>query len=118
MPAYLSNEWFVAVEAVLGDDPIDAEVIVEQRAGDVVWHVQIAGEQVRLRPGPAERPDVTFTQPYEVAAAVARGDRSAKAAVMAGEITVDGNVSALLAVAPALADLEDRLAAVRADTTY
>jgi hypothetical protein len=118
MPAYLSDEWFAAAAAVLGEDPVDGAVTVEQRAGDLVWHAQIAGTEVRLRPGPAVAPDVTFTQTYEVAAAVARGERSAQAAVMAGEITVDGNVSVLLTAAPALADLEDRLADLRAETRY
>ena len=118
MPAYLSDEWFAAVAEVLGDDPIEPEVTIEQRVGDRVWHLQIAGTDLRLRTGPADAPDVTFTQPYDVAVAVARGERSAQAAVMAGEITVDGNVSVLLTAAPALAELEDRLAAVRAETTY
>ena len=118
MPRYLSDEWFAAVAEVLGQEPIDAEVTVEQRVDDVVWHLQIAGTDVRLRQGAAEAPDVTFSQPYAVAAAVAEGERSAQAAVMAGEITVDGNVSVLLAAAPVLADLEDRLAPVRAATTY
>jgi len=118
MARYLTDDWFAAVAEVLGDDPIDAEVTVEQRVGDVVWHLQIAGAEVRLRPGPATDPDVVFTQPYAVAAAVARGERSAQAAVMAGEITVDGDVSVLLGVAPALAEVDDRLVDVRVSTTY
>ena len=118
MARYLSTEWFAAVADVLGDEPIDAQVTVEQRADDVVWHMLLGDGDVRLLPGPADTPDVTFSQSYAVAAAVARGERSAQAAVMAGEISVDGNVSVLLAAAPALAEVEDRLAAVRADTTY
>ena len=118
MPAYLSDEWFAAVADVLGSDPIAADVTVEQRAGDVVWHLLLGRSDMRLLRGPAERPDITLTQSYETASAVARGQRSAQAAFMAGEITLGGDVSTLLAIAPALAEIEDRLADVRAETTY
>jgi len=57
--------------------------------------------------------DVTFTQDAAVAAAVARGERSARSAFILGEIRVGGDVSLLMDLGPALADLGDVFAPAR-----
>ena len=121
MARYLSDEWLAAAHDALGPPPdADAEdaLVIEQHVeggpdGRVVWHVVVAGDARSILAGPHPSPDVTFTQDYATAAAVARGDLSAQEAFMTGRITLSGDAGALLAAAPALAALADALAAVR-----
>jgi len=77
------------------------------------WHVVLDDGEVAIRPGPADDADVTFTQDAAVAAAVARGERSARSAFILGEIRVGGDVSLLMDLGPALADLGDVFAPAR-----
>lgn len=135
MARYLTDEWFAAAAAALGPAPADAAttsgeqrpdeevLVVEQRVldgpeGPVVWHVVVTGAVRSIHPGAHPSPTVAFSQDYATAAAVASGEVSAQEAFMTGRITMSGDAGALLAAAPALAGVDDALAAVRADTTF
>lgn len=125
MARYLTEEWFDAVAAALQPttDTASTELVIQQQVddgpdGQVTWHVAIADATPTLHPGPHPSPTVTFTQDYDTAVAVARGDLSAQEAFMTGRITLGGDAGALIAAAPAMAMVGDALAAVRAETTY
>ena len=75
--------------------------------GRVVWHVVVAGEARSIQAGTHPAPDVTFSQDYATAVAVARGDLSAQEAFMTGRITLSGTAGALILAAPALAAVGD-----------
>ncbi len=78
------------------------------------WHVVLDDGEVAVRPGPAEAPDVTFSQDAAVAGAVARGEMAARTAFVLGQIRVGGDVDVLVELAPALAGLGDVFASARA----
>ncbi len=75
-------------------------------------------------PGPADGPNVpgitvvTLTQPLALAAAVAAGEESAQRALLRGDITVAGDVTALLAWAPALERIDAAMAPLRSRTNW
>ena len=126
MARYLSDEWLAAAHDALGPPP-DADaadrLVIEQHVdgapeGPVVWHVIVAGDARSIQAGPHPAPDVTFSQDYDTAVAVARGDLSAQEAFMTGLITLSGTAGALILAAPALAAVGDALAPLRAATTY
>lgn len=123
MVAFASPEWIAALDAAARNHAAWPEAMrsvhltVEQVLTDgTAWHVVIDRGTVRVHPGRAARPTVTFTQPRELAAAIARGDQSAQAAFLRGDLRVGGDTRALVEHAGSLAALEDVFAAVRADT--
>lgn len=119
-----SEEWVEALDvAARADEGLRAAsigrhlVIAQQVVDDdqrSEWHLVLDDGEVSVRPGPAEDPDVTFTQDAEVARAVARGELAARTAFVLGRIRVGGDVGALLEVAPALSGLGDLFGPVRA----
>jgi putative sterol carrier protein len=121
MPRYLSPEWIEALDraaAAAGEVMPGVTLTVQQVVGDVSYHVTITDGRVRVHAGVAPDADVTFRQDAAVASAIARGERSAQAAFMAGELRVGGDLGVLMAHQPAFAALDDVFAAVRADTTF
>lgn len=123
MPAAWSEEWIGALDAAAcADDSLreasrGRHVVIGQEVVDgersTRWHVVLDDGAVAVRPGPAEAPDVTFSQDGTVAAAVARGELAARTAFVLGRIRVGGDVSMLLELAPALSGLGDVFASVR-----
>ena len=65
-------------------------------------------------------PDATvvFTEDYDTAAAIGRGDLSAQSAFMMGRIRVRGDLSKLVEQSNVFGEIEDVLAELRAETTY
>jgi hypothetical protein len=127
--AYLSDEWLAALQASAdGDDRLreatkGTALVIEQHVtdgprGTVVFHVDIHDGTVTFAAGPAPDADVTFTQPYEVAAGIARNELSAQAAFAVGRISVDGRVDRLHAEATSLGQLDDVFASVRSRTEF
>lgn len=128
MLAYLSDEWLAAVQEVADRDESlraawrDASLSVEQHVtggphGEVVFHV-VFGARVRFGAGPLDDPDVTITEPYEVAVAIARGQASAQAAAMVGQVSVTGRIDLLQQQAATFDRLADVFGSVRAETSY
>jgi len=119
-----SDEWVAALDAAARSDDalraasvgrhvvIGQEVVADGRRNR--WHVILDDGDVAVRPGPADAPDVTFSQDAEVAGAVARGEMAARTAFVLGRIRIGGDVSVLLELAPALSGLGDVFAAARA----
>lgn len=134
MPPFLSAEWIEALDRAaqaddrLGSATAGVELVVQQVVTDddgdghcdqeVAWHVDIERGRVRVRPGRAEQPDVTFTQSRRTAEEIAQGRLSAQAAFMLGSLRVGGDVSRLTEHQEAFANVEDTFATVRAGTDY
>jgi SCP-2 sterol transfer family len=123
---YLSDEWLADVERALASAAIgrDAgDLVVQHRVtggpeGGRCFHIALGRAGARLQPGEVPDADVTFTQDYETAAAIARGELSAQAAFMSGQMRVGGDLGALVEHQRSLQDIDDLLASVRAETTY
>jgi len=131
VPAFLSDAWIESLDAAgrsVGVPPPDGAAgdsfVLEQRVNSVpdegvcTYHVVFGAESVRVCPGPAEQPDVTFTTDYDGAVAIARGETSAQALLAAGRLRVAGDVEALAGRAPVFAGLGDLFSTVRMQTTY
>jgi putative sterol carrier protein len=129
MARFLSAEWVAALDdaarrsealrsATAGIHLVVQQVVTDGPDGERVYHLVLRDGDVRVVDGPADAPTVTFTQPWSVARAVARGEASAQGAFMGGELRVGGDVAALIAHQSAVAGLDDVFAAVRAGTEW
>jgi hypothetical protein len=124
--SYLSGEWFeqlgAAAEGVTegsGEgDLVLQHTVTGGPAGDVWYHVRLAGGVASIARGQARHPDVSFSEDYATAAAVASGELSASAALLAGRIRVRGDMTALIGHHDLLAVSDPVPAALRATTTY
>ena len=103
MARFLSEAWFDAVTESTGpaNRPGAAGITVQQVVtdtpdGEVRYAVTISDARARVHPGQAARADVTFTGDYSTAVAIARGELTPQAALLAGRIRVAGNVAALM----------------------
>jgi putative sterol carrier protein len=129
MARFASPEWIDELDRAISADPalqqVDQAVslVVEQTVtggpgGDAVWHVVVAEGRVRVRSGRAPQADVTFSQTYDTAAAIARGELSAQTAFMIGELKVGGDVALLMAHQDTFDGVEDVFEVVRAGTEF
>ena len=84
----------------------------------MAYHVDVHADAVRITPGIASDPTVTFIQDWETAAAIGRGELSAQGAFMAGRIRVRGDLPRLVECGGVFGSLDDVLADLRAQTTY
>jgi putative sterol carrier protein len=100
---FLSEAWFDAIAQ--STDPVRPEgspgitvqqVVTGTPDGEIRYAVSLSDELPTVRPGQAAHADVTFTEDYATAAAIARGELTAQAALLAGRIRVAGNVAALM----------------------
>ena len=128
MARYLSDEWFEQLGA--GDVPPDpapvgpvlvlAHIVSEGPDGETRYHVQITGGRAQVVRGDIIGPpaDATFSENYATAAAVASGELSTAAALLAGRIRVAGDMATLVHRQGELAIEDPVPPAVRAATTY
>jgi SCP-2 sterol transfer family len=123
---FLSDEWFDQAGA-LGTEAAsllpEATVVLQHTvsgspAGDVCYHLRLAEHAAEIVRGPSSHPDVTFAEDYATAAAVASGEVSAPAALLAGRIRVGGDMAALVAHQSIISGNDPLSAAVREATTY
>jgi alkyl sulfatase BDS1-like metallo-beta-lactamase superfamily hydrolase len=115
VPERFSPEWIAALDAAArglpgAENPFVIQQVVTDPDGEVTWHVELGNEGVRVRPGRAEEPDVTFAQDRGTAEAIARGALSAAEALTAGHLTVRGATARLTEHRDALARLDEALA--------
>jgi len=122
---FLSDAWFDAVEGAAGyarpeGEPVAVleQIVTGGPEGDVRYQVVVAGGRAVLSRGSGEIPDATFTEDYATAAAIARGELTTQAALLAGHILVAGNMATLSARQGDLAGLDPVPPAVRARTTF
>ncbi|MCY3578229.1 MAG: SCP2 sterol-binding domain-containing protein [bacterium] len=122
MLEYLSEEWIEEADAALRASglctPEGDAFAVEQRVGEVVFHMVFDSDGASVRTGAAANPAVVFCQSRDTAVAIAQGELSAEEAVLNGEITFEGNPMALLSHRRLLARAEDVFADVRARTDW
>ena len=122
MARFLSEAWFDDVAAMA---PIDdrtsltlQQVVTDAPEGEVRYHVRVSEGRAAIYVGQAARPDATFTEDYATAAAVARGELSVQAALLAGRIRIGGNMATLSRYQEDLAGMDPIPAAVRATTSF
>jgi hypothetical protein len=125
---FLSTEWLDALATAAADsealrDLGDCQLVLEQTvrstpAGDVTYHVVVSDGGVAVHKGAASAADVTFITDYRTAAAIGRGEQSAQAAFLRGDLRVGGDLAELARHADTLARLDDVFGAVRAGTQY
>lgn len=129
MANYLSPEWFEHLGAACrGTDVADEEqsdktlvlqhLVSAAPSGEVSYYLRLSEDGVTIVPGRAPHPDVTFAEDYATAAAIAKGDVTAPAALLAGRIRVGGNLSALVTHQGMLAIDDPIPVALRATTTF
>jgi putative sterol carrier protein len=119
---FLSDAWFgqLTDAGTPGDRPglQIQQVVTDGPDGEVRYHLRVSDGRIAVRVGDAPRPDVTFTEDYATAAAVAKGETTVQAALLDGRITVAGDMGAVVACQGDLAVLDPIPAAVRAATTF
>lgn len=122
MLEYLSDEWIHEANTALRASGLRApdgeQFAVEQRVGEVVFHMVFDSDGARACSGPATDPAVVFCQSRDTAVAIAQGGQSAEEAVLNGEITFEGDPMALLSHRRLLTHAEDVFADVRARTVW
>ena len=129
MAQFLSEEWIETLDAELRHDEraqaaaSDVRLTIGQIVtggpnGEVSYVLRVGDGEARVEPDGIDDADVTFTQDHATATAIAQGALAAQAAFMEGRVRVGGDLSLLMANAPALAGIDDALARARARTTY
>jgi putative sterol carrier protein len=119
---FLTPEWVDALDRAaphdVDGDPELEGLVIEYDVDDFRYHVAFSPGAVRVRPGEAEDPTVTFHCDRATAVAIARGDLSAQRAFMAGRLRIGGDATALLRAQAAVAVLPDLFTAVRPETEW
>ena len=143
MARFLSPEWFAQVarfgssrlagqagQAGQAAEPAAAlvleQVVRDTPDGDVRYRVVVIGGSAYIQPPAASRsdngapaaPDLTIACDWATAAAMARGDLSTQAALLAGRLRVKGNLARLSGRSADLIGLDPVPPEVRRLTTY
>jgi hypothetical protein len=115
---FLSDEWLAAMDRLLATSAPLADPLVLQQvvAGERDYYLQLGPGTVTVAVGRHPHPTVTFTQSRATAWAVFAGDISAEEAFVRGDIDLSGDVTALLAHGPVLAELAGHLVPLRDQT--
>ena len=124
MPQYLSDEWFKQMSEAGSVNPISSsgelalqEVVTDTPFGTVTYVLNIADGDITFVSGDGKA-DVTFTQNYETAVALHKGELTIHDAFFAGKVRVSGRLNMLLEHSDLLQGLAPAFDKVRADTTY
>ena len=129
MVRFASPEWIAELDrAVSADESLqragaDVSLVVQQTvtggpSGDAAWHVVVDHGRARVHAGVAPEADVSFSQSYETAAAIGRGELSAQTAFMVGSLRVGGDVELLMRHQATFDGVDDVFEKVRAVTEY
>lgn len=128
MPRFLSPEWLELQRSLASTLPVRPGatarlqiVVTGGPDGDVIYTQVIEdGQLVASVLGADDSADVTLTQAYPDAVAIAKGELDANAAFMQGRVKVVGNMGALMAVMPLTqsTDYQDLVTALAADTEF
>ena len=90
---------------------------VEYRVADgPTWHIALGDGEARVRPGPAEAPDMTFSTDRATATGLMAGAIDPLDAVITGNLSIGGDPRSLVGHHGLLATLGDVFAEVRAAT--
>lgn len=129
MARYLSQEWFDEVNRAAADsdriktDTAGVNLTIQQVVtgapdGDIRYAVRVRRGTVTVVPGDDAEADVTITEDWDTATAVAKGELPTPAAFMSGKIRVGGNVGVLLDAQGSLQGLDVVFADLRERTTF
>ncbi len=116
MALFLTEEWAEQFTAVLNSSDAfkaasaDVDICIQQHvvngpSGDTDYYLQIKSSQGKVAIGIADDADVTATEDYETAAALAKGDLGMQNAFMQGRIKIRGDLGKITAHQGALASL-------------
>jgi hypothetical protein len=97
---FLSPEWFAEV-ATPDPEPVlltIRQVVTGGPDGEVRYAVRVGHDGRSIAPGEPADADVTFTESWETAEAIARGDLAPQRAFADGRLRVEGDVRLLPAV--------------------
>lgn len=123
---FLSPEWLAALDDAArsrvpaADDPLaSVRFTIEQRVVDgPTWRFVVRDGSVAVETGSQGEADVRLTSDRATAAAIASGQRPALDAFIAGDLTLGGDVGALLEHRAALETVGDLFAQVRRRTQF
>ena len=101
-----------------GVDLVLRQVITGGPDGDVRYQVRIAAGCISLVPDEPDSVDATFTEDYQTAVAMFRGELSPQDALTQGRLRVAGSLATIVANQEALAELGSVFDDVRAATTF
>ena len=99
-------------------DPLGRQVVVGPNGSETRYSTWVDGGRVELSPGRLDDADVTITEDYDTAAALARGETTPQDAILAGKVRVSGDLGALLRGQAVLERMRTRFDDVRARTEY
>jgi hypothetical protein len=122
-PRYLDDRWLTEADAALaGLTPVGIELTIGVTVtggpdGDRRYRMVLGPDRVGIDPG-AGSAGVRMTLAWPDAVAVAQGNISAQRAFLDGRLRLGGDTGLLLGHQDALADLDDRLAPLRAVTRF
>jgi hypothetical protein len=129
VPRYLSPGWLSAAQAAIdaSDVPhresdgrrlVVQHVVTGRPEGDLTYHVRVDADGIAVAGGATDDATVVFTEDYETAARIVRGELSAQGAFMTGRIRVHGDLSELVEHSATFAEIDDVLAGLRSQTSY
>lgn len=127
MAQYLSDEWFEEMRAAATQfkgEPTNKrpvalrETISGTPVGDVTYVMTFDGASISISKDADTRSDVTFTQSYETAVALHKGELTTHDAFFAGQVRVAGHLNTLLDNADLLQGIAPVFEQVRVATTY
>ena len=120
---YLDDDWLRrADEELIGLKPVAADVQVGMTViggpdGDRRYRLILGPDRMGIGPG-LEDSGVRMTLDWEVAVAIAQGRASAQRAFLDGRLQLGGDTGLLLGHQQQLAEIEDRLGRLRAETDF
>ncbi len=120
---YLSDEWLAeagrALDALAPCDPGGRVRFDVADGPDGPRHYVLVLGPDRVAISTDDEPcELTMRTDWDTARRIATGDASAQRAVLDGDLVLDGDVQVLLGNASAMADVDDRLADLRARTEF
>ena len=129
MVRYLSPEWFAEVNRAAATSEAGTasgssarftvqQIVTGGPEGEVRYWVRVEGGVMEAALGQAEVADITVRQSHDTAVAVASGELSAQAALVAGRIRVSGDTTLLLEHQALLRELAETLAPVRRRASF
>jgi hypothetical protein len=120
---YLSDEWLTAAdEALSGLQPVENELVVGYRVlggpdGESSHQLVLGPDRVGASRGTGDA-GLTLTMSWDLAVSIARGEVCAQRAFLDGRIQLGGDPAVLLGHQQRLAEIDDRLAGLRDQTSY
>jgi hypothetical protein len=126
---FLSREWIEELDAAarsassrvadIGDRTIMIQQVVQEApGGEARYYLEIGPGGMRVRPGSADAPVLTFLTHYDMARALQTGEANAQEALLAGRLKIQGELELVAGRENTFAALDDVFATVRADMTY